>query len=80
MAEGDVVRVRTRGEALKLQKTRDADFGWATGSNPFSDDKNDVVVIKNRDSPSDHNELVVLESSDHSEVEDWDDLDDDLHA
>jgi ATP-dependent Clp protease ATP-binding subunit ClpA len=55
IAEGDVVRVRSRGEAMKLQKRGEAEFGWASGSrSSYSEDKNDVVIIKNRNSPSDN--------------------------
>lgn len=78
VAEGDAVRVRTRGEALKLQKIGgEAEHGWVSGSSPLSDDKNDVVIIKNRDSPSNHHELVLSEPSDQFETDDWDD---DMHA
>jgi ATP-dependent Clp protease ATP-binding subunit ClpB len=81
-AEGDVVRVRTRGEALKLQKSGEADFGWTSGSHSLSEDNNDVVIIKNREAAS--NEAVPSEgstSSDHDgDGYGWDDLDDDLHA
>lgn len=45
--EGDVVSVKTRGEALRLQKAGDAAYGWATGSHAQSEDKNDVVILKN---------------------------------
>jgi ATP-dependent Clp protease ATP-binding subunit ClpA len=60
--EGDVVRIRSRDEAIHLQKNHgDADFGWETSSSQaLSEDKNDVVIIKNRDSPAAHKELVVL--------------------
>jgi ATP-dependent Clp protease ATP-binding subunit ClpB len=45
--EGDVVKVRTRGEALQLAKAGEAEFGWTSGSSPVSDDKNDVVILNN---------------------------------
>jgi ATP-dependent Clp protease ATP-binding subunit ClpB len=78
-AEGGVLRVRTRGEALRLQKSGDADFGWTSGSHALSEDKNDVVVIKNREAPS--NEVDgSTRDHDSSDGEDWNDLDDDLHA
>ena len=61
--EGDVVRVRTRGEALNLQKkesqsTNDHDdttitggttvWGWGSGSNPISQDKNDSLNFQQK--------------------------------
>jgi hypothetical protein len=44
--EGDVVRVRTRAEAEREQKYGRADLGWISSS-PVSDNKNDVVIIRN---------------------------------
>ena len=82
VVESDTVRVRTRGEALKLQKAGEAEFGWTTGSHSLSDNKNDVVILKNRDAPSNHHELVPVDSSsqkDGEDLDDWDD-DEDLHA
>jgi ATP-dependent Clp protease ATP-binding subunit ClpA len=47
--EGDTVKVRTRGEAEKLQNgTGDAIFGWIS-SNKASDNKNDVVILRNHE-------------------------------
>ena len=81
VAESDTVRGRTRGEAMKLQKVGEAEFGWTTGSHSLSENKNDVVLLKNRDAPSNHHELVAVESSSPSDVDDWEDLDEDfLHA
>jgi len=45
--EGDTVQIRTRGEALQLQKRGEAQLGWASGSRDTSENKNDVVVLKN---------------------------------
>lgn len=45
--ETDLVRVVTRGEATKLQKEGIADLGWVTGASPQSEDRNDVVILKN---------------------------------
>ena len=73
IVEGDVVRVRTRGEALQLQKSGEAEFGWATGGNALSEDKNDVVVIKNH-------EPVPEEEVDEPSDPDDEFWDDDLHA
>ncbi|CAJ1946039.1 unnamed protein product [Cylindrotheca closterium] len=73
--EGDTVRVRTRGEALQLQKKGEAGLGWASGSSTMSENKNDVVVLKNH-------EGFLTEDDDESasedEADDW--LNDDLHA
>ena len=83
VVEGDTVRVRTRGEALKLQKSGEAEFGWASGSHPMSGDKNDVVILKNHDPPASHNELVLVggdQTSTADDDDDWNDLDDPLHA
>lgn len=82
VAESDTVRVRTRGEALKLQKGGEAEFGWTTGSHSLSENKNDVVILKNRDAPSNHHELVPVDASSTTsgDMDDWDDLDEDLHA
>jgi ATP-dependent Clp protease ATP-binding subunit ClpB len=74
--DGDIIQVRTRGEALKLQKEGQAEFGWTTGSNPLSEDKNDVVIIKNHEG---HTEDEKMEKSGDSD-DDWDIDDDNLHA
>lgn len=58
---GDNVRVRTRAEAEKAQKHGDAALGWIS-SNEASDNKNDIVIIRNH-------EMVV------EEEEIWDDDD-----
>lgn len=44
--EGDVVKVRTRVEAELEQKYGRAEHGWLS-SNPSSDNKNDVVILRN---------------------------------
>lgn len=91
VAEGDIVRVRTRGEALKLQRNKSgdddaADFGWTSGSHALSEDKNDVVIIKNRNAAAANDIFSAATSGDHetkgADDEDWwDDLDNgDLHA
>lgn len=72
--DGDEVRVRTRGEALKMQKDGQAKFGWGTGSNPFSEDKNDVVILKN------HEPFPDDDGAEQSGDEDDDYWDDDLHG
>ena len=47
--EADVVRVATRGEALKLQKDGKANFGWVTGADRRSKNRNDIVILKNHE-------------------------------
>mmetsp|Transcript_37632 Transcript_37632/g.91339 ORF Transcript_37632/g.91339 Transcript_37632/m.91339 type:complete len:171 (+) Transcript_37632:1601-2113(+) len=73
--EGDTVRVRTRGEALQLQKKGEAELGWASGSSAMSENKNDVVVLKNHEGFSAEEDD---ESASEDEADDW--LNDDLHA
>jgi len=42
------VRVVSRGEALQLQKRDTGDFfGWESGASEVSQDKNDVVILRN---------------------------------
>ena len=43
--DGDVVKVRTLGEAQKLQVS-DAKLSWVS-SNPVDDDENTVVILRN---------------------------------
>ena len=45
--EGDVVKVRTRGEVMQLAKAGEAEFGWTSGCSLVSEDKNDVVILNN---------------------------------
>jgi len=45
---GDTVRVRTRAEAEKAQKNGEAALGWIS-SNEASDNKNDIVIIRNHE-------------------------------
>eukprot|EP00934_Nitzschia_sp_Nitz4_P008778 Nitzschia sp. Nitz4//scaffold18_size181773//98166//100754//NITZ4_001923-RA/size181773-processed-gene-0.54-mRNA-1//-1//CDS//3329540035//8768//frame0 len=66
--EGETVEVRTRGEAQNLQREGKAEFGWSTGSSPISEDRNDVVILKNHQ-PEEH---ATEESSEP--VDDWDDI------
>jgi ATP-dependent Clp protease ATP-binding subunit ClpB len=59
VVSGDVVKVRTRAEAEKEE--RHGGFGWL-GSNPLSDDRNDVVVLRNREpEPDDEDDEVMDE-------------------
>ena len=48
VVEGDTVMVRTRAEAEKYQRETDHSFGWIS-SNPASDNKNDIVILRNRE-------------------------------
>lgn len=67
VSEGDVVRVRSRGEAMKMQASGEADYGWVTGSSVLSDDKNDLVIIKNKEPEppaDDQGELAPMEGGD----------------
>lgn len=48
VSEGDCVKVRTRADAIKEQKITGDGFGWIS-SNPSSENKNDIVIIKNRE-------------------------------
>lgn len=48
----DNVRVVTRGEALNLQKNGQAMLGWVTGADHRSQDRNDVVILKNHEAYS----------------------------
>lgn len=48
--DGDTVRVRSRGEGEKEVKDSGSDLGWIS-SNMASEDKNDIVVMRNHHSP-----------------------------
>lgn len=54
---GDTVQVRTRAEAEKAQKGGEAEFGWIC-SNEASDNKNDVVIIRNHEQEKEEDEKV----------------------
>merc|ERR1712176_555594 len=60
--DGDEVLVRSRGEAEKIQAANTGTdsnnqfpWGWIS-SNPLSEDKNDVVIIRNHDPAATGNE------------------------
>lgn len=55
LAEGDTVAVRTRAEAERFQRESGGSLGWVS-SNPFSDDKNDVVILRNHEVKEDEDE------------------------
>lgn len=48
--DGDTVRVRSRGEGEEEVKASGSDLGWIS-SNMASDDKNDIVIMRNHHSP-----------------------------
>lgn len=48
VVKGDTVRVRTRAETEKEPKDRENAFGWIS-SNELSDNKNDIVIIRNHE-------------------------------
>jgi ATP-dependent Clp protease ATP-binding subunit ClpA len=70
--EGDVVRAVTRGEAIKLQKDGLAELGWVTGASPKSEDRNDVVILKNHEPFPEEDDLDGM-SSDEEDLfdEEW---------
>jgi len=70
--EADLVPVANRGEAWKLQSKGKARFGWVTGADHRSRDRNDVVILKNHEAYSHHD--VVGETSgeeDNHGHEEW---------
>ncbi len=70
--DGDVVQVRTRGEARKLAKESNVDLGHVSSSDIGSTDHNDVVILRNH------------EPKKETDEENWDDdeylLDDGVHG
>ena len=70
--ETDLVRVVTRGEAMKLQKEGQAQLGWVTGASPQSEDRNDVVILKNHEPyPEEDEEGDVSDEDEWIQEEDW---------
>jgi len=55
LLEGDTVKVRTRFEAEREQKDSGSALGWL-GSNAASNDKNDVVIVRNHEPLMDDDE------------------------
>jgi ATP-dependent Clp protease ATP-binding subunit ClpB len=73
--EGEEVKVRTRAEAMIMQKHDEGVVGWETGTNShLSEDRNDVVIVKNH-------KPTLLDAVEEEEVEDGDELsaEDDHH-
>lgn len=70
--EGDLVRVVTRGESTKLQKDGVATLGWVTGASQRSEDRNDVVILKNHEPYPEEEDLDGM-SSDEEDLfdEEW---------
>jgi len=70
IADEDHVRVVTRAEALKLQKDNPGDsFGWETGATKTSQDKNDVVILRNHEKGPTHGDSVGGAEGGHSAQE-----------
>lgn len=70
--EGDVVRVVTRGEVSKLQKEGLAELGWVTGASPQSEDRNDVVILKNHEPYPEEEDLDGMSSEEEDLfVDEW---------
>ena len=68
--EGDTVKVRTRAEALRSAKDGEAEYGWETGASSTSQDKNDIVILKNHES--------FPEESDDEDNKKWNGEEDEL--
>jgi hypothetical protein len=56
LVEGDTVLVRTRVEAEMHQRQSGSELGWIS-SNPNSDDKNDVVILRNHEAKPEAEEV-----------------------
>jgi ATP-dependent Clp protease ATP-binding subunit ClpA len=69
--EGDAVNVLTRGEALKWQEAGKAPYGWNTSADPRSENKNDVVILKNHEPFSDESDGELSGDEDDLYDEDW---------
>ena len=54
--EGDTVRVRTRGEVNTLAKTSPDSISWITSADGDSEDRNDILLIRNHDVTQESNE------------------------
>ena len=66
--EGDIVRVRSRAEATKeaSQGTGNG-LGWLS-ANPHSDDKNDVVILRNHENSVDEEDGTEFDSEKTGEL------------
>merc|ERR1712224_726855 len=73
--EADVVHVATRGEAQHLQRDTKALIGWVTSSDPRSNDRNDIVVLKNHHAYSENDD-----SEEAADGEDNNYVDEDIRA
>jgi ATP-dependent Clp protease ATP-binding subunit ClpB len=71
--EADLVNVVTRGEAMKMQKEGKAKLGWRTGASTKSEDRNDVVILKNHEPYPDDYDVDGGMSSDEDDYidEEW---------
>jgi len=48
--DGDVVKVRTCGEAKRIQSNEEPSLSWISSSSTMDEDKNSVVIIRNHKS------------------------------
>jgi ATP-dependent Clp protease ATP-binding subunit ClpB len=69
--DGDLVKVVTRGEATKMQKDGGAELGWVTGASPLSEDRNDVVILKNHEPFPEEDDLDGMSSEEDLFDEEW---------
>lgn len=69
--EGDTVNVLTRGEALKRQTAGEAPYGWVTSASPTSEDRNDVVILKNHEPFPDDTDGEASGDEEEYFDEDW---------
>jgi ATP-dependent Clp protease ATP-binding subunit ClpB len=70
--EGDTVRVVTRAEATKLHNEGKAKYGWVTWASPKSEDRNDIVIIKNHEPYPDEECLDELSGEEDNYLdEEW---------
>lgn len=50
VVDGDVVKVRTCGEAKKIQANEDPSLSWISSSSMMDEDKNSIVLLRNHES------------------------------
>jgi hypothetical protein len=58
---------------MKMQKEGKAELGWITGASPKSEDRNDVVILKNHEPYPDDYDMDSGMSSDEDDYidEEW---------
>lgn len=67
--EGDTVRVRTRGEVMSLAKT-EGELSWVSSSDIDSEDRNDILLLRNHDAPAESGGETVAWDDDEYLLED----------